>query len=141
MAKYESIRIASRTAYLDCCIPRVGETLLTCVGRYVDHECRTDHISDFDQFVSSEYVPLPTTSSFRYLELSPGSADDKTGSRLYIAEWDDSAAYEAISCIWEDPVGKVVFSLGDVSIGIPGNLFNGLKPMRSYTHRDVCGAT
>lgn len=77
-----------------------------------------------------KYEPLPTTSSFRYFELLPGTGNDKIRVRLHLADWNDSPLYDAISYAWGEPEDKVPIMVRAGVIKIPRNLLHGLKHLR-----------
>ncbi|KAH8775784.1 heterokaryon incompatibility protein-domain-containing protein [Hyaloscypha sp. PMI_1271] len=76
------------------------------------------------------YLPLPTTSSFRVLELLPGDPADDIHIRLHQAGWDKPPSYEAISYAWGDTNIKVQITCGDSTLEITPNLRDGLHQMR-----------
>lgn len=76
------------------------------------------------------YSPLPTTSSFRVLELLPGAPDDEIHIRLHHVSWNEPPSYEAISYAWGDTSIKVQITCDGSMLDITPNLRDGLRQMR-----------
>ncbi|KAF2432985.1 HET-domain-containing protein, partial [Tothia fuscella] len=47
-----------------------------------------------------QYTPLPSNTSFRFLELLPGPREEAPSYRLHFADWNSPPEYEAISYAW-----------------------------------------
>jgi hypothetical protein len=75
------------------------------------------------------YTTLPSTSSFRILELFSGEHNDEIAFRLHVEDWNAPPLYEAISYTWGTDDKICTFCDGHVLYVTP-NLRDGLRRMR-----------
>jgi hypothetical protein len=75
------------------------------------------------------YEQLPSDSSFRILELLPGSKNDAVAFRLLIKDWNSPPSYEAISYAW-GAGEKVPVICNHRILKVTSNLRDGLRRMR-----------
>lgn len=76
------------------------------------------------------YQPLPSKSSFRYLELLPGKTDEGLAFKLHFADWDNPPGYEAISYAWGDATVKHYALCAGKRLGLAQNIWDGLIHIR-----------
>ena len=76
------------------------------------------------------YTALPSTSSFRLLELLPGQDDEIIKFRVIFADWSCPPAYEAISYVWGDAADTVECQCDGKAFAITRNLYRGLVAFR-----------
>jgi hypothetical protein len=79
------------------------------------------------------YLSLPTTTSFRVLELLSGELVDEVTIRLRIEDWDKPPPYEAISYAWGTDEKVAVMCDGCI-LPVTPNLKDGLRRMRYTNH-------
>jgi hypothetical protein len=77
-----------------------------------------------------QYEPLPSHSSFRVIELLPGSYNDQIQYRLHVVDWTDPIPYEAVSYAWGDNEIKVPTICNGRELHVTPNLRDGLRNMR-----------
>ncbi|KAF2423016.1 HET-domain-containing protein [Tothia fuscella] len=76
------------------------------------------------------YERLPSSSSFRTLELLPGTGEDEVSYHLHVSDWNHPIAYEAISYAWGDNNLKVSTLCSDKDLQVTPNLRDALLRMR-----------
>lgn len=81
-----------------------------------------------------EYDPLPSKTSFRVLELLPGSRSDRIRCNLRLVDWENPPEYEALSYTWGDTTVQLPIQCGGKSLGVTTNLESGLRHLR-YSDR------
>ncbi|KAF2433041.1 hypothetical protein EJ08DRAFT_695068 [Tothia fuscella] len=65
------------------------------------------------------YEPLPTSSSFRILELLPGREGDLVQFNYILADWNSPPEYEAISYAWGAPDDKATILHEGKDLSVP----------------------
>ena len=82
--------------------------------------------------MASQYThaPLLSKSSFRVLELYPGSPHDEISYKLHEADWDKPPKYDALSYTWGDPHKKVSTLCDGQIMNITVNLRDALCALR-----------
>lgn len=87
----------------------------------------TGHCSPLKPY---RYSPLPSSFSFRVLELLPGRTGDELSCRLHIEEWTKKTNFEALSYAWGDPTIKIPIKCDGQRLEITSNLCAGLVELR-----------
>lgn len=78
------------------------------------------------------YEKLPSSSSFRILELLPGAEDESICYKLHFSDWmfPDELPYEAISYAWGDPKITADTICDGKVLAVTSNLKDGLAQLR-----------
>jgi hypothetical protein len=76
------------------------------------------------------YHPLLTPTSFRVLELLPGSREDRISFHLRVEDFENPPDYEAISYCWGKSSAKIPATCDDKLLEITPSLRDGLAQMR-----------
>jgi hypothetical protein len=77
-----------------------------------------------------QYTTLPSDTSFRDLELSPGFEDDLIDIRLTSTDWKCVPNYEAISYAWGDAADIVECKCDGKALSITRSLHEALVTFR-----------
>jgi len=77
-----------------------------------------------------QYIPLPSKSSFRVLELLPGEPGSIIHFKLKDSDWNVITNYEAVSYAWGDPEDTLECLCSQQSFKITGGLHDALDHFR-----------
>ena len=88
----------------------------------------------------AEYSPVPhspyyfedlrTETSFRVLELLPGTVDQPISCLLSVTDWKHPPDYEAVSYAWGDPDKKAAIKCHGKRLEVGQNLYSCLTHLR-----------
>lgn len=86
------------------------------------------------------YEALPTETSFRVIELLPGTEDDPISYMLHLADLNEPPKYEALSYVWGDSESTEPTMCNGKQVNIRPNLHYALRQLRRESQSRILWA-